>query len=160
MAKRKFFVETTTSKVFEISELDFNNLKGRISRGTTKGWYMQRGETVGDIADWRIQIKDIAMFFSDKDEPKNEPVRDIDVEKRVPPEVGAKDPKPEPDKTCVHNWQDPSQFTYVTQIVNGVNRYFKQCNKCNGKSTLIKKREVEVAMKASGESINDVPLVD
>jgi len=159
MAKRKFFVETTTSKVFEISELDFNNLKARVKRGQTNGWYMQRGESKGAVSDWRIQVKDIAMFYSDKDEEKFDDTRNIDVKKHVPREVGDKDVKEPVKEKCRHDFSDPTQFEYVTQIVSGVNRYYKQCNKCDARSTLIKKREVELAMEAAGKSIDDVPLV-
>jgi len=160
MAKRKFYIETTTGRKFEISELDFNNLQGRVDKGATLGWYMQRGPTLGDVAEWRIQLKDIALFYADKDEAKDEPVRNIDVNKRKPAKVGAKDKKKEEPVKCNHDFSNPSHFEYVTQIVSGVNRYYKQCNECNAKSTLIKKREVELAMEAAGNSIDDVALVE
>jgi hypothetical protein len=159
MAERKFYIESTTGQKFEISELDFNNLKGRVNRGQTNGWYMQRGDTMGDVADWRIQVKDIAMFYADKDAPKKEPARNVDVNKRTPVEPGDKDEKVVQEPKCVHNWLDPDCYEYVTQIVSGINRYYKQCNECGAKSQLIKKREVEIAMEAKGLSINDVPLV-
>ena len=158
MEKRKFYVMLQTGNKFQISELDFNNLEGRLRRGQVKGFYYQRGENCDPAYNnWAVQIEHIAMFYADQPERKNEPVRNLDLEKHKNKPVGKPAPKEVPD--CDHNWSNPDHFEYVTQVVNGVNRYYKMCNKCGAKSTLIKKREVEVAMEASGGSINDVPLV-
>ena len=45
------------------------------------------------------------------------------------------------------------------QIVNGITRYYKQCPKCEAKSPLIKKREVEIAMEAQGKTLEEVPEI-
>ena len=156
--KRKFFVKLSSGDKFEISELDFNNLKGRQARGQTAGWYAQRGESFGSRHDWVIQFKDIAGFWANAEKIADKEIRNINTEKRLPPEVKSKEePKPE---ACGHNWNDESTYGFVTTIVNGVNRYFKSCDVCNAKSTLIKKREVELAMERKGLSLDDVPLVE
>ena len=64
------------------------------------------------------------------------------------------------DHVCNHNWNDPESYEYVTTLVSGVNRYYKQCPKCTAKSTLIKKREVELAMEAAGKTLDDVELIE
>lgn len=158
-AYRKFYLQTTSGDKFEIAELDFNHIKSRIATGRTNGWYVQRGPSMGDRCDWRLAFKDVAGVWSDKDEKKDVIIRDevIDIEKRLPPKVGKKEAPAKPKCNC--NWSDPNKYEFVTQIVGGVNRYFKQCNKCDSKSTLIKKREVELAMEAKGMTIDDVPLI-
>ena len=157
--EQQFYVLMSSGEKFLISELDFNNLKGRIARGQTNGWYMQRGPSMGDRHEWQVQFKDVAGFWSDRpakgDKPKA--AGTIDVAKRLPPEVGKKEP--EPVAECLHDWNRPETYTYVTEIVNGVNRYYKQCPECECKSQLIKKREVELIMEAQGKTIDDVTLL-
>lgn len=152
-SKREFFIETTSGTVFKISELDFNNLEGRISRGNTNGWYAQRGETVGERANWKLQFQYISAVWANKEKPMDKPVRNIDTEKRLPPKVGKVE---EESKDCSHDWNRPECYEYVTQVVNGLNRYFKECKECGAKSTLIKKREVELAMETEGKTLDDV----
>lgn len=161
MAKAQYFILMSSGQKFEISELDFNNIKGRQGRGSTNGWYTQRGEGMGTMHDWAIQFKDLASYWSTKAEETKKPKRSedsVDITKRLLPEVGAKDKEPEP-IPCTHNWNDPEQYEYVTTIVNGVNRYHKVCNHCQARSPLVKKREVELAMEEKGLSLNEVPLV-
>lgn len=153
---RKYFVELSNGTTIEIDELDFNNIQQRIATGRTNGWYSQRGEAMGKQHQWSFQFKWLSNLWADKDEKKDVPIRNIDVDKRKPPEVGKVE---EPVEGCDHDWNDPSRYEYVTQIVGGVNRYYKQCNDCGAKSILIKKREVELSMEADGKTINDVPLV-
>ena len=162
MAKEKdpkFYVQMSSGDKFLISELDFNNLKGRIGRGQTNGWYMQRGPSMGDRHDWKIQFKDVAGFWADQPEGERtkKPEGAIDVNKRVLPEVGKQETEKKPE--CLHDWNRPETYHYVTMIVNGVNRYYKYCSKCNTKSQLIKKREVELMMESQGKTIDDVELL-
>jgi len=157
MAKRKFYIETTTGMKIEIDERDFNNLDARVNRGQTNGWYMQRGLTMGDISDWKIQVKDIACFYSDKPEVKEDHTpAHIDIAKHKPAKVGAKDKKEPVVEKCNHDWNNPDMYEYITVNVQGVNRYYKHCPNCEAKSTLVKKREVELAMEAAGKTIEDV----
>jgi hypothetical protein len=159
--ERKFYIQLSSGDKFEISELDFNNVKGRVASGKTNGWYTQRGETCNNSRhDWQISFKDIASVFSNKPELKDRTIKNpesIDINKRKPEEVGK--PEEKKDDKCSHDWNKPSDWTYVTQVVGGVNRYYKQCISCNAKSTLIKKREVELAQEAIGETLDTIPLV-
>jgi hypothetical protein len=155
--ERKFFVKLSSGDKFRISELDFNNIKGRLNKGSTNGWYIQRGESFDDVHGWSIQFKDIAGFWADSPELKDREIRNIDIEKRLPPQVGKLEP--ENTEACNHNWNDEETWTHVTTIVDGVNRYYKQCNTCGAKSRLIKKREVELAQEKKGLTIDDVELV-
>ena len=156
-SKREFFVETTSGTIFKISELDFNNINGRISRGQTNAWYTQRGETVGDRANWSLQFKYISAVYANKEKPMDKPVRDLDIEKRLPPKVGKVEEAP---KGCSHDWNKPETYEFVTQIVNGLNRYHKMCKECGAKSNLIKTREVELAMEAEGKTLDDVRFLE
>ena len=155
-AYRQFFVELSNGTIIEIDELDFNNIRGRIGKGSTMGWYVQRGESMGKQKDWMFQFKYLTNIWASHDPRVDKPIRNLDVNKRKMPEVGK---LPEEPKDCDHDWNNENDWQYVTQIVGGVNRYYKQCNKCNAKSTLIKKREVELAMEQREMSLNDVPLV-
>jgi len=163
LAKRKYFLELRNGKTFEISELDFHNIRGRAGRGQTKGWYKQR-ERAEDVKgdpceDWVVQFDEITRVYSDKVQPMDRPVRNLDVNKRELPEVGANDPPKKASADCGHDFNIPEQYDYVTNVVNGINRYYKQCKKCGAKSQLVKKREVEIAMEESGQTIDDVPLI-
>lgn len=151
-----FWMLMSSGQKFEISETDYNNLIGRISRGSTAGWYAQRGRGFGDMHGWRFQLKDIAGIWTTADQELER--ENVDIAKRLPPEVGESKEVVEP--KCDHDWNDPNSWEYVTQIVSGINRYYKQCNTCKGKSQLVKKREVETYMTNAGLSIDDVPLVD
>lgn len=154
-----FYMLMSSGQKFEISETDYNNLVGRIARGSTAGWYAQRGRGFDDMHGWRFQLKDIAGIWKTGEDVLPE-MGNLDIEKRLPPEVG-KAVEETPESTCgLHDWNDPTTWTYVTQIVSGINRYYKQCEKCQGKSQLVKKREVELYMKDAGLTIDDVPLVD
>lgn len=161
MDKRKFYVELSSGSTFEISELDFNVIDGRIRNGKTNGWYVQRDENFlkGDRHGWKISFKDIATVYSGAPENKDRTLRDnvIDLEKHKSKPVGKKPEKP---KGCGHDWNNPEDYTFITKIHDGRNRYYKHCAECGGKSQLIKKREVELAMENDGLTINDVPLVE
>ena len=159
MEQRKFYILVTTGLQIEIDELDFANLKGRVGRGQTVGWYMQRGQSMGEYADWRIQLKDVAAIWSNQPDPEERQRENIDVTKRNMPKVGERDVKEPPPIKCGHNWNNQECYDYVTTIVSGANRYYKQCKECEAKSPLVKKREVEIAMEASGQSLDDVPLI-
>lgn len=153
----KFFILTSAGIQFEISEHDFNNIKGRIARGQTKGWYVQRGTSHGDRYEWSIQFKDIASFWADSEINKQKNRDDvIDIDKRLPGEVG----KNSNLGVDCHDWNNEETWNYVAQNVSGQLRYYKQCVHCGKKSILIKKREVEVAMADKGMTIHDVPLVE
>jgi hypothetical protein len=155
---RKFFIVLSSGEQFRISELDFNHLENRQATGRTNGFYKQRGESF-DRHQWTIAFKDIATWYSDAPERKNtRPPEVIDIEKRKPKPVGK--PPAKKKETCDHDWNDSSTWTHVTNIVGGVNRYYKQCNKCGSKSPLVKKREVELAQEAKGLTIDEVPLVE
>lgn len=159
MKGREYIVEMASGTKFKISELDFNNILGRISKGQVNGWYRQRGETMKDSRDeWQLSFKDVAMVYAkgitDKTIRKPE---SIDVDKHKPEPVGK--PEVKKDTKCPHDWNIPSNWIHVTKIVGGVNRYYKQCVNCGANSQLIKKREVELAQGAIGETLDTVPLV-
>jgi hypothetical protein len=161
---RKFYIQLTDGTTFEIGELDFNNIDGRIRKGSVAGWYRQRDLDFDEGAkhDWKLNFKDIALVYSDKPEIKDRVIRGpekIDINKRKSKTVGADDP-PKPKKGCAHDWNNPEHWEYVSCFVGGVQRYHKQCHECGGRSTLIKKREVEVNMEKRGQKLDDVPLVD
>jgi hypothetical protein len=161
MAKdRKYFICLSSGKTFEISALDFNNLQGRINTGRGNNWYTQRAPVVGgEFQEWSVNFKDIATVYSDGlgTQAKNKDKSVIDIDKRLPPKVGKKEEVVV--ETCSHSWDDPETFNYVTQVVNGINRYYKQCPKCEVKSPLIKKREVEIVMENKGKTLEDVPEI-
>ena len=158
MKKPKYFLQMTSGIEFEISELDFNNLSGRQARGQTNGWYSQRGESMGTRHQWVVQFKDVASFWSDEDAKEIKEPRDLDEGKRLPPKVGKPDvPKEEVIVCTEHNWNDPSTYTYVSQSVNGMNRYYKQCPSCLSKSQIVKRREAELFMENIGKTIDDIP---
>ena len=161
MTQRKFFIQLSAGTSFEISELDFNNIDGRIRQGKTNGWYVQRDENflAGDRHGWKVSFQDIASVFSDAPERKDRTIRTdvMDLNKHKSQPVGKIET---PVKGCDHNWNNPEDYEYITTIHDGRNRYWKQCNKCGNKSTLIKKREVEIAMEKGGQTIDDVPLVE
>jgi hypothetical protein len=157
--ERKFYLQLKSGEQFEISELDFNNVQSRIFLGKTKGYYKQR-QALPDSPrqDWQQAFDDISSVFANKPENKDVTVKPVDIEKRKPRPVGE---TPEvKDVKCPHNWDNPQDWNHVTTIVGGVNRYFKQCATCGKKSTLIKKREVEIAQEKIGQTINDVPFVE
>jgi len=159
---RKYYLQVSSGEKWGISEVDYNNIHARIQTGRTNGWYIQRGPAVdASRNDWAVAFKDVASVWADGPERKDKVIRDdvIDVNKRKPQPVG----KPEPKKTpaCSHDWNDPTTWNHVTTIVNGNNRYFKQCALgCGQRSPLVKKREVELAQEAKGETIDTVPLVE
>jgi hypothetical protein len=159
--ERKFFIQLSSGDKFEISELDYNNVTGRVALGKTNGWYTQRGESMKNSRnDWQIAFKDVAAVFTNRPEMKDRVIKKeeaIDIDKRKPPEVGKIKEK---DPGCPHDWNDTTHWSYVTQIVGGVNRYHKQCISCGAKSTLIKKREVELAQEKIGETLDTIPLVE
>lgn len=162
MKKRKFYLELTTGKKFEIHEGDYNIIESRMYKGQTNGWYHQRFDfPEGEVQGWHVAFKDIAMVYADA--PPNvdkvivpEGVRSIEKRKVQP--VGKPEEPKGPD--CNHNWNEPDDWEYVTCIVNGVQRYHKQCHNCGGRSQLVKKAQVEREMTEAGRSIDDVPLVD
>jgi hypothetical protein len=159
---RKFYVQLSSGEQFEVSELDFNNIQSRIVHGKTNGWYSQRGESmVGSRVDYKMAFKDVAIVYADGEERKDKTIKDpdsIDLDKRKPKEVGKVKAK-KPTNKCPHNWNNSDDWIHVTTIVNGSNRYFKQCVHCGAKSQLIKKREVEVAQEKIGETLDTIPLV-
>jgi hypothetical protein len=154
MEKRKFFIQLSSGDKFEISELDYNNVQGRIVTGRSNGWYVQRGESIGARHNWAIQFKDVSGIWSDQDKRERvKMVRDIDIEKRLPPEVGQLEEVKDGD--C-HDWNNPDTWEFKKQSVNGADRYFKVCKTCGAKSVIIKKREVEVFMTAQDKTLNDI----
>jgi hypothetical protein len=162
MKEPKFFIELSSGSVYEIGKIDFNNLKARVAQGKTNGWYSQRGEHIkGSRKEWQIAFKDVASIYREGDEYEDKVIRKpeaIDVEKRTPKLVGKVEEKK--DTKCPHDWNNPDHWNHVTTIVGGVNRYYKQCASCGGKSPLVKKREVELAQEARGETIDTVPFVE
>ena len=157
MAKTEYFIGLSDGKEIKISELDYNNLKGRIARGSHNGWYKQRGPSVGDQKNFNLQFKYIAGIWTTGDEPsKDDGKSSTDVGKRLPPEPGKKEA---PDVSC-HDWNQDDTWDFVAQNVGGMMRYYKQCKHCGAKSTLIKKREVEIYMGEQGLTLEDVPMVE
>ena len=157
--ERKFYLQLKSGETFEISELDYNNVQSRIFLGKTNGYYKQRDALPNSPRfEWQQQFSDISSVYADKPENKDVTVKPVDIEKRKPREVG--ETTKVKDKKCPHDWDNPQDWNHVTTIVGGVNRYFKQCAACGNKSTLIKKREVEIAQEKIGQTINDVPFVE
>lgn len=163
MKERKFYLQLGSGEKFEISEIDFNNIDGRIGRGATSGWYAQRGILEGASKHgWKVAFKDVAAVWASAPENKDRTIRKdgvIDINKRKMPEVG-KIEKPKDTKCKFHNWDDSTTWHHITNIVGGMNRYYKMCPECKAKSTLIKKREVELAQLAIGETLDTVLLVE
>jgi len=159
-AYRKFYIQLTSGEQWEISELDYNHIDHRIGSGRTNGWYAQRGEMQeSERHEWKIAFKDVAAVWADREKIEDKKIKPIDVDKFKMKDVG----KPEIDEsksTCNHDWNDPQTWHHVTTIKNGNNRYHKMCNECGAKSPLIKKREVEVAQEAIGETLDTIPLVE
>ena len=154
----KYFVTLSSGEQFEISKLDFNKLKYRSTRGQTKGWYHQKGESMGERNQWSVQFEYISGFWSDEKTKADDPRENIDVDKYVPSEPKPKVEKPK-DSKCKHDWNNVDDYEFVTQIVSGRNRYFKRCLKCEAKSQIIKTREVELAMEAEGKTLDQVPVI-
>jgi hypothetical protein len=158
--ERKFYLQLKSGETFEISELDYNHIQNRIFLGKINGYYKQREALpTSPRFEWQQQFSDISSVYCNKPENKDVTVKPVDIEKRKPRPVGDEKPEAKKEK-CPHNWDDPTHWNHVTTIVGGVNRYYKQCISCNGKSQLIKKREVEIAQEKIGQTINDVPLVE
>ena len=85
--------------------------------------------------------------------PKDEPVRNIDVNKRKPAEVGKVKEEP---KGCPHDWNNPEHYEYVKKNINGKLQYRKRCLNCSKVSSLIKPREVEIAMEKIEKNLDAV----
>ena len=58
----KYYILMSYGHKFEISELDFNNLKGRQGRGQTAGWYTQRGRVLGTLINGASTLKKLCLF--------------------------------------------------------------------------------------------------
>ena len=86
-------------------------------------------------------------------EPKDEQVRNIDIEKHKPKPVGKVAEKP---KGCPHDWQNSEHFEYVKKNFDGKLQYRKRCLECGKVSSLIKPREVELALEAIDKTLADV----
>ena len=165
MRNVNYFLQLSSGVVFEISELDFNNLSGRQARGQTNGWYSQRGESIGERHQWVVQFKDVASFWASRDPRRDYDIRPLDVEKRLPPKVGKvqeekKEVEVDPSLCASHDWNNMETCHFETQNIGGMDRYFKVCNNCKAKSVIIKKREVEVALEKEGKTLVDLPVYE
>ena len=136
---------------YEVDELDYNNLCGRISNGRYNGYYTVRGK-INTGMRFAFQYFMIVKATGDP-EKKDEPVRNIDVNKHKPQPVGKVEEKP---KGCPHDWNNTEHWEYVKKNINGKLQYRKRCLECGKVSSLIKPREVEVAMEAEDKTLDDV----
>jgi len=148
---QRFYFKMQDGSRYEMDELDYNNLCGRISNGRYNGYYTIRGKINTDM---RFAFQYFMTIEAEGTPvPKDEPVRNIDIEKHKPQPVGKDEEK---SKECTHDWNKPEDWEYVTKNFNGKMQYRKRCLACGKVSSLIKPREVELAMEAIDKTLNDV----
>ena len=153
----KYFFKLHDGTRYEIDELDYNNLTHRIATGRVMGFYAMRGKI---NAGMRFQFKYFMSLETEgKPKPKDEIVRNIDVNKRALKVVEPKEPPKDPNK-CDHNWHNPEHYEYVVMNVSGKSQYRKRCLRCKAVSSLVKPKEVENAMKEIGKTLDDVILIE
>jgi len=147
----KYFIKLHDGSKYEVDELDYNTINGRIATGRYNGYYQMRGKINTGM---QFSFK---YFLTIEQEgtprPKDEIVRNIDISKRKPPEVGKPVKLP---KGCPHDWANPETYKYVVENVNGRFQYRKQCPLCNKVSSLVKPKEVEAVKKSQGKTLEDV----
>ncbi len=148
---QKFFFKMQDGSKYEIDELDYNKLCGRIVSGRTNGYYIMRGTINADMK-FAFQYF-MTIEVEGEAKAKDEPVRNIDIEKYKPQPVGK---VKEVLKGCNHDWNKPEDWEYVKKNCSGKMQYRKRCVKCSKVSSLIKPREIELAMEAIDKTLNDV----
>ena len=148
---QRFYFKMQDGSRYEVDELDYNTLCGRITSGRSNGYYTIRG-TINAGMRFAFQY---FMILETEGSPKakDEPVRNIDIEKHKPQPVGKVEKK---SKGCGHDWNKPEDWEYVKKNFNGRVQYRKQCLKCENVSSLIKPREVKSAMELVGKTLNDI----
>ena len=147
----KFFFKMQDGFEYEVDELDYNNLCGRIANGRSQGYYKVRGTINTDM---RFAFQYFMTIRKEgKEKPKDMPVRNIDVEKRKPTPVGKVKEVP---KGCPHDFNNQEHFEYVVKNFDGKLQYRKRCLECGKVSSLIKPKEVENAMLAIDKTLTDV----
>ena len=146
-----FYFKMQDGSRYEVDELDYNNLCGRISNGRYNGYYTIRGKINNGM---RFAFQYFMTIEAEGDAPaKDESVRNINIEKRKPQPVGKVEEKP---KGCPHDWNNSEHFEYVVKNINGKLQYRKRCINCKKVSSLIKPREVELAMEAIDKTLENV----
>lgn len=150
----KYFIKLHDGTKFEIDALDYNVINHRIATGRYNGYYKIRG---GINDGMQFSFKYFMSIHTEGTPPlKDEPVRNLDIDKFKLPEVG----KPaEAPKGCPHDWTDPGTYSYIVKNVNGKMQYRKQCPLCKKVSPLVKPREVKVVMEADGRTLEDVKQI-
>ena len=133
----KFFYRLHDGSKFEVDELDYNNICGRISTGRFNGYYLHRGKINPNMKFAFKYFMSISTEGTPK--PKDEIVRKIDINKRKPPEVG----KPKKViKGCPHDWNKPETYRYIQENIGGRIQYRKECLKCKKVSQLVDRKSV------------------
>jgi len=147
----KYFYRLHDGSRYEVDKLDYNNICGRISNGRYNGYYLHRGKINPNM---KFAFKYFMNIETEGIERKDEIVRNIDVDKRKPPEVG----KPKKIvKGCQHDWNDDQEtWQYIQTNIDGRIQYRKECLSCKKVSMLVKPKEVESVMQSVGKTISDV----
>jgi len=151
----KYFIRLNDGTKYEIDELDYNTINGRINTGRYNGFYQMRGEINQGM---QFNFKYFMTVEAKGDpKPKDKNVRNIDIAKHKPPEVG----KPvKPIVGCQHDWNAPDTWEYIVKNIHGKLQYRKRCVLGCGKvSPLIKPKEVKVVMETNGKTLDDVKQV-
>ena len=147
----KFFYKLHDGSRTEVDELDYNNICGRINTGRFNGFYLHRGKINPDT---KFAFKYFMCIETEGlPKAKDELVRNIDIEKHKPQPVGKVEEKP---KGCPHDWNNPEDWEFVKKNFNGRIQYRKRCLECRKVSSLIKPKEVELAMESVDKTLNDV----
>ena len=148
---QRFYFKMQDGSKYEVDELDYNNLCGRISNGRYNGYYTIRGQINTGM---RFAFQYFMTIEAEgTPAPKDKSVRNIDIEKHKPKPVGEVEEKP---KGCPHDWNNPEHWEYVKKNINGKLQYRKRCLNCSKVSSLIKPREVELVMKEVEKTLADV----
>ena len=147
----KYYFKMQDGSEFEVDELDYNNLCGRIATGRSQGYYKVRGSINTDM---RFAFQYFMTIRKEgKEPPKDKMVRNIDINKRKPTPVGK---LPVELKGCPHDFNKAEDFEYVVKNFDGKLQYRKRCLECGKVSSLVKPKEVENAMKAIDKTLADV----
>jgi len=148
---QRFYFKMQDGSRYEVDELDYNTLCGRIANGRYTGYYQIRGII---NAGMKFAFK-YFMTIEAEGSPKvkDEPVRNVDIEKHKPQPVGKVEEKP---KSCPHDWNNPDHWEYVKKNFGGKMQYRKRCLSCKKVSSLIKPREIELVMKVIDKTLDDV----
>ena len=150
---QRFYFKMQDGSKYEIDELDYNTLCGRIANGRYNGYYQVRGKiNVG----MRFAFKYFMTINAEGTPPPKDdlqPDRNINIEKRKPQPVGKTEEKP---KGCPHDWNKPEDWEYTKKNFDGKMQYRKRCLECGKVSPLIKPKEVELVMKLVDKTLDNV----